>query len=374
MDITSYLLGKKAGGGGGGGDQPQTFLIKDMESGTDVSGMKFILDISKYTSEQLTDGIDDLNGPAGFEKNDHTDQYFIGFTPGDVVSAIAQEVSAKVYKPDGTSFGEIDNTHIYAVYGYMNLTTEIPDPIYMLADLTTKESYGNMSSIPSGYSLNYDVSVLPNSVLWNCMKLQEPVVNEYFASEITTTSNSNVIEKAIKVLPPLKINSLVRFEVFTGCSNLEKVEELNMPSVRFMDNTFYNCTNLKEINLITTSSLTSMQKTFEYCSELETLPFFNTSGVTTFKEFCAYCIKLKNVPQLDFSSATILSSAFQNCSNLTDESLNNILGSCISATSYTGTKTLNYLGLTKSIIGENARVEALPNYQAFVNAGWTIGN
>lgn len=374
MDIASYLLGKKAGGGGGGGDQPQTFLIKDMKSGTDVSGMKFILDISKYTSEQLTDGLEkDLNSPVGFMKNDNNDMHVVGFCPEDILNKQIPVWGASVYKPDGTAFGTLESGHIYCFYAFMDLATYNLNVIYILSDLSTKTKYGDMN-VPSGYVLNYDLNNIPDSVLWNCMKLQEPVVNEYFASEITTTSNSNVIEKAIKVLPPLKINSLVRFEVFTSCSNLEKVEELNMPSVKFMDNTFYNCTNLKEINLITTSSLTSMQKTFEYCSELETLPFFNTSSVTTFKEFCAYCTKLKNVPQLDFSSATILSSAFLNCSNLTDESLNNILGSCISATSYTGTKTLNYLGLTKSIIGENARVEALPNYQAFVNAGWTIGN
>ena len=52
--------------------------------------------------------------------------------------------------------------------------------------------------------------------------------------------------------------------------------------------------------------------------------------------------------------------------------LNNILLSCISATSYTETKTLTQLGIY-SYRYPASRIQALPNYQDFLNAGWTTG-
>lgn len=57
---------------------------------------------------------------------------------------------------------------------------------------------------------------------------------------------------------------------------------------------------------------------------------------------------------------------------LTDASLDNILQMCINATSYTETKTLAELGLS-NYRASVSRVEALPHYQDFLNAGWTIG-
>ena len=61
---------------------------------------------------------------------------------------------------------------------------------------------------------------------------------------------------------------------------------------------------------------------------------------------------------------------FQSCTLLTQESLNNILQMCINATSFTGTKTLKYLGLSST---QATTCQSLSNYQAFLNAGWTTG-
>ena len=56
--------------------------------------------------------------------------------------------------------------------------------------------------------------------------------------------------------------------------------------------------------------------------------------------------------------------------NLSDESLNNILAMCANATSYTGTKTLAYIGLTSA---QANKCKTLSNYSAFTSAGWTTG-
>ena len=63
---------------------------------------------------------------------------------------------------------------------------------------------------------------------------------------------------------------------------------------------------------------------------------------------------------------------FTGCVKLTDNSLNNILQICINATLYTGTKTLYTLGFRSNKYSVE-RIQALSNYQAFIDAGWTIG-
>ena len=53
------------------------------------------------------------------------------------------------------------------------------------------------------------------------------------------------------------------------------------------------------------------------------------------------------------SKVTAMQYMFQNCTSLSDESLNNILAMCKNATSYKGTKTLKYVGLTSSSSSSN---------------------
>ena len=43
---------------------------------------------------------------------------------------------------------------------------------------------------------------------------------------------------------------------------------------------------------------------------------------------------------------------------------------CANATSYTGTKTLAYIGLTSE---QATKCQSLSNYSAFTAAGWTTG-
>jgi len=61
---------------------------------------------------------------------------------------------------------------------------------------------------------------------------------------------------------------------------------------------------------------------------------------------------------------------FIHCENLSNESLNNVLQMCINATSYAGTKTLKYIGLT---IAQANICQSLSNWQEFLDAGWTAG-
>ena len=137
-----------------------------------------------------------------------------------------------------------------------------------------------------------------------------------------------------------------------------------------LDYAFTLFTSLTSVPLLDTSNVTSMLSMFDTCIALETIPLLDTSKVTNFRQFCADCYALKNVPILDTSSATNMLYMFKSCSELTNDSLNNILKMCINATAYTGTKTLQIIGLSGL---QATTCQGLSNYDDFIASGWTTG-
>lgn len=135
---------------------------------------------------------------------------------------------------------------------------------------------------------------------------------------------------------------------------------------------FQYCYGLISVPLLNTSKVTTMGSMFQYCYSLESIPPMDTSNVVIMGNMFQNCVSLKNVPILNTNKATNLNNMFEYCENLSNESLDNILQMCIGANSYTSTKTLNQIGIKKSIYPAT-RIQALPHYQAFINAGWTIG-
>lgn len=165
----------------------------------------------------------------------------------------------------------------------------------------------------------------------------------------TSLSNKFKNDKQLTFMPLVDTsNATTTYGMFEGCNTLVSVPLLNTSNVNNMANMFKSCYVLKEIPSLDTSNVTSINNTFNACYSLTTLP------------------------QLDFSSVTNIQNAFVTCTSLTDTSLNNILLSCIGMTSYTGTKTLLHMGFNITNYPAS-RIQALPNYQDFINAGWTIG-
>ena len=102
----------------------------------------------------------------------------------------------------------------------------------------------------------------------------------------------------------------------------------------------------------------------------------DTSNMEDMSGFFVGCKNLVDLPVLNVSKATNMYGMFQYCTNLSEQSLNNILIMCINATSYRGTKTLAQIGFNLSSMKAKypaERIQALPSYQAFLDAGWTIG-
>lgn len=130
--------------------------------------------------------------------------------------------------------------------------------------------------------------------------------------------------------------------------------------------------NLIYMPLVNTSITTNMSYAFYNCENLNSLPLLDTSNVTNMKFMCRGCILLKDVPILNTSKVVQMQNAFLNTPKLSDNSLDNILQMCINATNYTETKTLYYIGFNSAL--QNAsKIQALPHYQDFIDAGWTIG-
>ena len=147
-------------------------------------------------------------------------------------------------------------------------------------------------------------------------------------------------------------------------------------NVTNMTSCFYSAHSFSIMPSLNTSKVTNMQQTFRECRALQVVPLLNTSKVTTMQNMFANCYSLKTVPLFDTSSinsSTSFSGMFSNCIKLTDESLDNILQMCVNATGYPGTKTLYAMGFINQSVFPVSRIEALPHYQDFIDAGWTIG-
>ena len=158
--------------------------------------------------------------------------------------------------------------------------------------------------------------------------------------------------------------------MFGGCTNLTTIPQLNTSRATNLSSMFVNCTNLQSVPLLDTSNVTTMNGMFSSCTNLTTIPLLDTSNVTNMALMFSSCTNLTTIPLLDTSSATIMQNMFYGCDNLNNESLNNILASLITATSYAGEKTLLKIGLSET---QAQTCTSLSNWSACEAAGWTTG-
>ena len=193
--------------------------------------------------------------------------------------------------------------------------------------------------------------------------------------------------------------------LFFRCTNLQEINNVIFPSsfgagALNMSSAFQYCTNLSgDLSSVNLYSQT-FQYTFNGCEHMTVSPtihlrsgayanlygmFIDCTALTTIPNieynnyiqsmgmFCYNCTNLVNVPPINssFINASGLVDSFKNCPNLSNDSLNNILSMCTSATGVSSTnKTLAKVGLSQA---QATICEGLSNYQAFINAGWTTG-
>jgi len=176
---------------------------------------------------------------------------------------------------------------------------------------------------------------------------------------------------SLKEIPQFDTSKVTNMgSMFASCTSLKEVPQLNTSNVTNMSSMFASCTSLKEVPQLNTSNVTNMSSMFNNCASLKEIPQFDTSNVTNMSNMFRYCELLENVPQFDTSNVTNMSNMFYLCNKLTDTSIDNILQFCITSKIKNG--KLQYLGFDSNVYPIN-RIKALPHYQDFLDAGWTIG-
>lgn len=165
-------------------------------------------------------------------------------------------------------------------------------------------------------------------------------------------------------------------QIISNYNDTKEIQDTWVVSTN-LDSKFYNNKTINYMPTVDTSTATNMRSMFWGCANLYGIAPLDTSNVENIYEMCRNCSNLIDFPLIDASkitSDTKKSGMFSNCSKLSDKSLDNILQMCIGMTSLVGsaTKTLASLGFVVGNYPES-RIQALPHYQDFINAGWTIG-
>lgn len=197
------------------------------------------------------------------------------------------------------------------------------------------------------------------------------ISNEYNVemNNIFTTDKHDIPSNIIKI-PNIDLSNTTDISgMFGQCKSLVSIPTLDTSSVTNMSYMFNYCQSLEAIPLLDTSNCTNMSGMFQHCEKIEEVPLLDTRNVTNMNYMFNYCTNLITIPVLDTSKVKNMPS-FQGCGKLSNDTLNNIMQMCINATSFTGTKTLRGLSLTRA---QATTCQSLSNYQAFLNAGWSTG-
>lgn len=117
-------------------------------------------------------------------------------------------------------------------------------------------------------------------------------------------------------LPPNK--PLSCGEMFRSCSSLTSVPEMDTSNVSDMYYMFYHCSSLSEIPVMDTSNVNTMAYMFCGCSSLSEIPVMDTSNVIEMNCMFFNCTSLSSVPEMNVSRATNINGMFDGCFSLTD--------------------------------------------------------
>ena len=133
----------------------------------------------------------------------------------------------------------------------------------------------------------------------------------YGEGELYKTINVDVIPKINVQKTGLRL----------GYSKFTEVPEwVDFESITDMSNMFSNCSNLQTIPQIDTSGVTSMESMFYNCGNLQTIPQIDTSKVSNATAMFYYCRSLKTLPNnFNFGNCNRLYNCFTNAS-ITDYS------------------------------------------------------
>lgn len=240
-----------------------------------------------------------------------------------------------------------------------------------------KVAYANDQKIVGTMQVNnnnamIDTSARPQATLAGLSVITKMDFTGIDTSGYTTANSGFQTFRALQEVIGLDCSTITNMaRMFYYCEDLISAELLNSGKVTSTNEMFLNCYGLVTSPTFDTSSVTNMASMYQQCEALVNASELDTSNVTTMLRMFHTCKQLVNVPVYNTSKLTTMATMFTNCSRLSDASLNNIMQMCIGTTStYTASKSLKSVGLTSA---QATRCQSLPNYQAFLDAGWVTG-
>ena len=193
--------------------------------------------------------------------------------------------------------------------------------------------------------------------------LVECISIAYSANTVTGFNAQNCIGLQVVNLPNVLTSYVTTLSMFSGCSSLTKINNLNMlkPAAgSTVQSMFNNCRALTSVLAFDTSSVVAFSSMFAGCRSLTSIPLFNTSAGTNFMGMFNGCSVLTSVPALDTTNGTDFSSMFSNCISLTSIPLFNtsagtnfasMLTGCVSLTSVPAFDTSNAITVASMFSG-----------------------
>ena len=130
-------------------------------------------------------------------------------------------------------------------------------------------------------------------------------------------NNLPKLASEVQICPPSLTANITNFkELFSRCSQLKKISQLDTSKGTDFNGMFYACNKLESIPQLDTSQGTDFKQMFYYCHALVTIPQLDTSQGTVFNGMFYNCKILESIPQLDTSQGTNFGEMFYYCSKL----------------------------------------------------------
>lgn len=174
---------------------------------------------------------------------------------------------------------------------------------------------------------------------------------------------------------------------FYNCNDLTSISSTSALKPNSLCNAFYACLSLTSLPVIDLSDLSStvyssmkdhaaLERAFYQCNNLTSISFINMGQMLATIDLSyvfSFCESLETISgfELPDNQVVDMSRTFYNCTALTNDFLNTILGQLNKlGTNYVGTKTLKYIGLSET---QATTCTTLSNWSTAEAAGWTTG-
>lgn len=123
---------------------------------------------------------------------------------------------------------------------------------------------------------------------------------------------------ALFKIPDINAENLKKASnMFFDCWALESVPALNMSQVTDARNMFKGCTKLTSIPMMDIGNVKDAYGMFQDCKLISTIPTLDTKNVTNMGSMFNECSNLVTIPALNTSNVTSMNEMFQRCDKLT---------------------------------------------------------